>query len=47
MSRPESITFLEERIGAKLLIIGLSDVFVVETPKARETQVKINGTASN
>ena len=36
--RPETINVLEESIGVKLTNIGLSDVFVDLTPKARETR---------
>ena len=40
--RPETIKFLEENIGGKLLNISLSNTFVHLTPKARETKTKIN-----
>ena len=39
--RPETIKFLEENIGGNLTDIGLSDVFVDLTLKARETKAKI------
>ena len=40
--RLETIKFLEQNIGGNLTDIGLSDVFVDLTPKARETKRKIN-----
>ena len=39
---PETIKSPEENIGSNLLDIGLSDVFVDLTPKAKETNVRIN-----
>ena len=39
---PETIKFPEENIVSNLLDIGLSDVFVDLTPKAKETSVKIS-----
>jgi len=36
--RPEGIKFVEENIGGNLIKIGLSNVFVELTPKARETK---------
>ena len=43
---PETIKFPEENIVSNLLDIGLSDVFVDLTPKAKETS-KINKTTAN
>ena len=40
--RPETIKFLEENLGSKLIDISLCDIFVDLIPKARETKAKIN-----
>ena len=42
--KPETINILEEKIGSKLLDIGLSNFFFffVSDPKARATKGKIN-----
>ena len=37
---PESIKLLEKNIGSNLTDLGLSDVFVALTPRARETKEK-------
>lgn len=39
---PETVKFLEENTGDDLTDVGLSDVFAALTPKARETEAKIN-----
>ena len=41
--RPETINVLEESIGVKLTNIGLSDVFVDQSPKTRKTKNKQMG----
>ena len=40
--RPQTIKFLEENTGRNLNDVGLSNVFVNLTLKARETKAKIN-----
>ena len=40
--RPETIKFLEENTGSKLTDIGLSDIFLDQTPKAVAIYAKIN-----
>ena len=40
--RPETIKFLEENIGSKLLDIGLDNDFLNLTPKAKTTKAKLN-----
>ena len=45
--KPETITYIEENIGTKLMDLDLRD-FMNLTPKAREIKQKlINGTMSN
>ena len=41
--KPKTMKLLEENIGDKLLVIGLDNTFSDLTPKAKTTQVKING----
>ena len=40
--RPNTIKFLKENTGGKLLATNLSNIFVDLTPKTRETKAKIN-----
>ena len=40
--RPETVKFLEENIGGKLLDIGLGNDFLNLTPKAKAKKAKIN-----
>ena len=40
--RPEMIKLLEEKIGMKLLDMGLGNDFLDMTPKAQSTKSKIN-----
>lgn len=40
--RPERIKYIEESIGSKLMELGLTEVFVKFTPKAREVKTKTN-----
>ena len=40
--RPETITFLEEKIDSNLFEIGLGNVFWGLTPKTKATKGKIN-----
>ena len=40
--RPETVEFLEEKIGGMLLDIGIGKDFLCMTPKAQATEAKIN-----
>ena len=40
--RPETVEFLEEKIGGMLLDIGIGKDFLYMTPKAQATEAKIN-----
>ena len=40
--RPETVEFLEEKIGENLLDIGIGKEFLCMTPKAKATKAKIN-----
>ena len=40
--RPETMKLLKENIGSILFDIGLSNIFLNMSPRARETKAKIN-----
>ena len=40
--KSETINYIEENIGTKLIDLGLREVFVNLTPRAREAKAKIN-----
>ena len=42
--RPETIKLLEENIGGTLFDINRSNIFLYQSPKAKEIKGKINGT---
>lgn len=45
--RPETVKYIEENTGIKLLAIDLRNVYVNLTPNAREAKTKTNGITSN